>query len=164
MRCCRGGFFSCLVSVIFGVVLPLAAQQPLASQNAIVGVWRVVDYNAGGRTSHPQPGYWIFTAKHFAMVMETRDDVKRPEITDSDNATAKELLASWAPFAAQFGTYETKGDVLTLHILAAKNPGLVGARRLQKFTVNGTTLRTEALLIDGKPMSKPVTLTFERAE
>jgi len=143
---------------------PLTGQEAHLAQPAIVGVWRVVDYTAAGRTSHPQPGFWIFTAKHYAMVMDTRDDVKRPDIADPDQATAQQLLATWGPFAAQFGTYETKGDVLTLNILAAKNPDLVGTRRLQRFNVNAKTLTTEALLVDGKPMSKPVKLKLERAE
>jgi hypothetical protein len=153
-----------LVTVALSVVLPLAGQQRLAPQAGIVGVWRVVEYTAGGRTSHPQPAFWIFTAKHYAMVMETRDDIKRPDVPDPDHATSQQLLASWAPFAAQFGTYEITRDVLTLHILAAKSPSLVGTKRLQRFTVNANTLRTEALFVDGKPMSKPVVLTFERAE
>ena len=153
-----------IVCLMLIALRPLAAQKPSLSQPSIVGVWRVVDYTAAGRTSHPQPGFWIFTAKHYAMVMETRDDVKRPDIADADQATAQQLLATWGPFAAQFGTYETKGDVLTLNILAAKNPDLVGTRRLQRFKVNANTLTTEALLVDGKPMSKPVTLKLERAE
>jgi hypothetical protein len=153
-----------IVCLMLNALRPLAAQEPGLSQPPIVGVWRVVDYTAAGRTSHPQPGFWIFTTKYYAMVMDTKDDVKRPDIADPDQATAQQLLATWGPFAAQFGTYETKGDVLTLNILAAKNPDLVGTRRLQRFNVNAKTLTTEALFVDGKPMSKPVTLKLERAE
>src|SRR5690349_8736482 len=108
---------ACSAAVVFATLPPLVALEPQAPPPGIVGVWRVVDYTAGGRTSHPQPGYWIFTARHFAMVMETRDDVKRSDVADPDSATARELLASWGPFAAQFGTYEIQGEVLTLHIL-----------------------------------------------
>ena len=79
--------------------------------------------------------------------------------------SAPSSILTLRPFAAQFGAYETKGDVLTLTILAAKNPDLVGVRRFQRFKVQGNSLTTEPLLnAEGQPMSKPVTVKFERAE
>src|SRR4249920_3684652 len=64
----------------------------------------------------PQPGLYIFTAKHFSFVRVTATKA-RPDLgpEDYEKATAAQLLALWGPsaFAAFFGTYELAGGKLT---------------------------------------------------
>lgn len=160
-----------VVCFLAGTMIPLARSEPQGranSQPSIHGVWRVVEvdhYPADGWTSHPTPGFWIFSAKHYAAVAEGRDDVKRPVIEDVGHATAQQLRAAWAPFVAQFGTYEVKGDVLTLKILEAKNIDLIGVTRLQRFKLDANTLTTEPLRDqDGKLLSKRLILKLVRIE
>ena len=160
-----------VVCLFGGILIPsvhLDSQRPAISQPSIRGVWRVVEvdrYPAGGWTSHPTPGLWIFTARHYAAVMEGRDDVKRAVIEDVDHATAQQLRAAWMPFVAQFGTYEVKGDVLTLKILEAKNTDLIGVTRIQRFNLDVNTLTTEPLRSpDGKLLSKNLILKLARIE
>lgn len=160
-----------VVCFLAGTMIPsvrLEPQEPTNLRPSIRGVWRVAEvdqYPAGGWTSHPGPGFWIFTAKHFSAVMEGRGDVKRPVIEDVDHATAKQLRAAWTPFVAQFGTYEVKGDVLTLKILEAKNIDLIGVTRVQRFKVNANMLTTEPFRgPDGKLLSKNLILKLARIE
>ena len=155
-------FIGALVVV---VCLSLPAQQQPVVKTSIQGVWRVVEETAGGRTiTNPNPGFIIYTAKYFSVVTEAQD-IKRPDVTDVDNATAQQLLAMWGPFAAQFGTYEVKGDLLTLNILVAKNPSLMGTKQVQRFKVDGNTLTTEPFRDPGgTPLSKPISLKLTRVE
>jgi hypothetical protein len=134
-------------------------------QPSIQGVWRVVEETAGGRIiTHPNPGFIIYTAKYFSVVTVAQD-IKRPDVPDVDHATAQQLLAMWGPFAAQFGKYEVKGDVLTLNILVAKNPSLMGTKQIQRFRLDRNTLTTEPFRDPGgTPLSKPISLKLARVE
>lgn len=154
-----------ITALVLIVCLSLTAQQQPVPHPSIQGVWRVVEETTPWRTiTNPRIGFIIYTAKHFALVREVQD-IKRPDVRDVDHATAQQLLAVWAPFAAQFGTYEVKGDVLTLNILVAKNPSLMGTKQIQRFKVDGNTLTTEPFLDPGgMPLSKPVTLKLARVE
>ena len=112
-------------------------------RNSIKGVWRVVEEKNLWRTiDKPNPGYIIFTEKHFSVVREAQD-IQRPEVTDFEKATPEQLVAMWGPFVAQFGTYEIKGDVLTLTIMVAKNKGKANLKQIERFKLEGNTLITE---------------------
>ena len=142
----------------------LAAQQPGVSPS-IQGVWKVVEETNNWRTiTSPSPGYIVFTAKHFALVREAQD-IKRPDVRDVDNATAQQLLAMWGPFAAHFGTYEVKGDVVALTLLVAKNPSQMNTQQFQRLRLQANTLMTEPLRdASGTPLAKPIRMKMVRVE
>ena len=151
------------VVVYIATLSPIGQQSP--SQPSIQGVWRIVEEHAGGRTiTNPNPGFIIFTAKHYAGI-RVAQDIKRPTVDDLDTATAEQLLAVWGPFVAQFGTYEIKGDQLMQQVLVAKDPRNMGQRGVRRFKIEGNTLSTWAAIDpSGDPLSKPNELKWTRVE
>lgn len=127
--------------------LSLSAQQRPASPTSIQGVWRVVEQRINNQTLAGEKlglGFHIYTDKHYAVVRESGTP-PRPDLPNADTATAAQLLATWGPFVAQFGTYEISGDRLTHSIIVAKNPDNMRNRTApgSRFTLEGDTLITE---------------------
>jgi hypothetical protein len=85
-----------------------------AADNPLEGVWQVMD--VGGQ---PVAGQYIFTSKHYSMMFATTD---RPQIDDTSKATADELRAMWGPMAANAGTYDVSGNLVTIRPIVAKIP------------------------------------------
>jgi Lipocalin-like domain len=120
-----GGLF--LLPTHAGIV-SAAADQPLE------GVWQVMD--VGGQ---PAAGVYIFTGKHYSIMFATTD---RPQIDDTGKATADELRAMWGPMAANAGTYEVSGNLVTIRPIVAKTPVVMkpGANEVYAFRVEGKML------------------------
>src|SRR6516162_7023792 len=63
------------------------------------GVWQVID--VGGTAA---AGLYVFTpGNHYSIMFATKD---RPQIDDTNKASADELREMWGPMAAHAGTYE----------------------------------------------------------
>lgn len=125
------------------------AQSALGSTpKSIEGVWRVVEQTINGRTLRGDQlglGYHIWTKGFYCAVRES-DVPPRPNITDTDTASAEQLRAVWGPFVAQIGTYQLSADGLTSSTtLVAKNPSNMGTARVGRgrVRVEGGTLITE---------------------
>jgi hypothetical protein len=67
----------------------------------------------------PQPGLWIFTDKHFSYLFVTTDK-PRPEIPAA-KMTEKDRSDAYNGFIASGGTYDIKGDNLTMNVMVARN-------------------------------------------
>jgi hypothetical protein len=94
-----------------------------APRPSIQGVWRVVEEKNMWRTiDKPNPGYMIFTEKHFSIVREPQD-IERPRGDGLREGHSRATGGHVGTFVAQFGTYEIKDDILTLTIVVAKNNG-----------------------------------------
>jgi hypothetical protein len=152
--------------------LTLAAQQRTdGSRSSLQGVWRVVErtsttaapYRAAGTQRNPQPGFYIFTGRHYAQVV-INSDKPRPELPDVAKATADQLRAVWDPLVAQAGTYDFTGDVVTMHPVAMKTPAPSGAVATWSYKLDGTTLTMTQKTNQAGPIANPVTLKFTRAE
>jgi Lipocalin-like domain len=126
---------------------PLFSQSRAASQPTIQGVWRVTEITTTGpnasKNSNPQPGLYIFTAKHYSIV-RVNGMTPRPNLPqDLTTATTAQLLATYGTaFTAQSGTYEVAGGKLTTRPLVAKNtaPMASGAFNTAAYNLDGTTL------------------------
>src|SRR5215468_1084730 len=105
-----------------------------AAGTPLEGVWQVMD--VGGQ---PAAGVYIFTGKHYSMMFATTD---RPQIDDTSKATADELRAMWGPMAANAGTYEVSGNLVTIRPIVAKIPIVMkpGANEVYAFSVDAKTL------------------------
>src|SRR5262249_6871417 len=84
------------------------------ADNPLEGVWQVME--VGGQ---PAAGVYIFTAKHYSIMFAATD---RPQIDDTSKATADELRAMWGPMAANAGTYDVSGNLVTIRPIVAKIP------------------------------------------
>lgn len=124
-----------LLIVLTGVTAPAGQSPP-----SIHGVWRNVERvipastNPGdridpfghvpvGTQADVQPGLLIITKGYYSR---TTDTAERPRPKNGyatpQQPTVEELQARWGPFAANAGTYELSGDVLTLRPLVSKEP------------------------------------------
>jgi hypothetical protein len=116
------------------------------SKASIQGVWRVVEVTTTGPhacvNKNPQPGLYIFTAKHYNILRDTSREV-RGTVNDLSRITAEEALATFGPLMAQSGTYEVSGSVLRgMPIVAKVRPaeGKYGASNTRSFKIDGDTL------------------------
>lgn len=144
------------------------AQSALGSTpKSIQGVWRVVEQTINGRTLSGDQlglGYHIWTKGFYCAVRES-DVPPRPNITETDTATAEQLRAVWGPLVAQIGTYQLSPDGLTSSTtLVAKNPSNMGKARIGRgrVRVEGETLITEPA--DPTREGRKITLKMVRVE
>jgi hypothetical protein len=109
-------------------ILSAAASGPLE------GSWQVMD--VGGM---PVAGLYLFASKHYSMMFATKD---RPQIDDTNKATADELRAMWGPMAANSGTYDISGNLVTIRPIVAKIPVVMkeGANEVYAFRIEGNIL------------------------
>jgi hypothetical protein len=154
-----------ILAVVVGAVLPTLSSAQ--SRPSIQGAWSVVDISQAGSTNTaPQPGLYLFTARHYSILRVTSPE-PRPGFADPANITGAEALAVWTPLQAQSGTYEMVGGSLNLMPTVAKNPGVMRADRkpdVYTFTLQGDTL-TLTQTADGiGQVSNPPTLRLKRVE
>jgi len=104
------------------------------ASSSLEGVWQVID--VGGTAA---AGLYVFTpGNHYSIMFATKD---RPQIDDT-KASADELRAMWGPMAANAGTYEVAGNLVTIKPIVAKIPIVMapGANEVYAFSVDGKTL------------------------
>jgi Lipocalin-like domain len=145
-----------------GAVFAQSKATPLA------GAWRII-YSQftgpnGRTTNNPQPGLYLFTANYYSNMAVTSDKPRPALANDASKASAAELNATWGKFTANSGTYEIRGDMLTIHPIVAKNPNVMasGSVTTLSFKIEGTTLTLRA---DRSPLFPDgYTLKLERLE
>src|SRR5438552_12959720 len=124
-----------VIALALAVLFVLPAHTSVSAANGpLEGAWQVMD--VGGM---PVAGLYIFTGKHYSMMFATKD---RPQIDDTNKATADELRAMWGPMAANAGTYEVSGNLMTIKPIVAKIPIVMkaGANEVYAFRIEGKTL------------------------
>jgi hypothetical protein len=137
---------------------------------SIQGVWQVVEVRMSGPTPatitipEPRPNLAIITARHYSRVQVEAEG--RPVIADVAKASADELRATWGPFVGEAGTYEIKGNLITMRPIAAKNPAAMthGAFTTWSFKLTGDTLLITAEGNQNGPVANPVTVKAVRVE
>ena len=134
------------------------------------GVWRVVEVTLTGPQARTivfadRPNLTFITARHYSRV-EVQADGPRPVLADVAKATADELRAAWGPFVAETGTYEVKGDLITMRPIASKNPAVMGPGVfiIYTFKLEGDTLWVTQQRNEKAPFANPVTFKLARVE
>jgi len=121
------------------VVLSLLSASAAFAQtkSPIEGVWKVAEVipassNATEKPTpitNPQPGLLLFTKGYYSVVVVTGQNPRAAvEAKDRQNLTDAEKIAfyeQWRAFAANSGTYEIKGSIITRRASVAKNAGLM---------------------------------------
>jgi hypothetical protein len=137
---------------------------------SIQGVWQAVEVTTtgpGARTipiPEPRPNLTIITLRHYARVAVEADSPRAP--VDAAKASADELRATWGPFAGEAGTYEMKGNVITMRPVAAKNPAVMapGAFTTWTYKLTGDTLLVTLQGNQNGPIASAVTVKSVRVE
>jgi Lipocalin-like domain len=159
--------------VVGVTVLSLAGVSVVGqSKPSIQGVWKVTEVTTTGPNAvtnkSPQPGLYIFTAKHYSIVRDTAR-TPRPAIKDPLKVTPDEALATFNSFQAQAGTYEVTSTTLKATPVVAKNPPPAGQRYGATITwtmqLSGDTLTLKQVMaISGKPPANPAMIRLTRVE
>ena len=156
-----------ILALLAGVFPSLSSAQ---SPSGLQGAWQVVEVTTtgpnGSTNSRPQPGVYLFTARHYSITAVLSAE-PRPVFKDPANVTGEEALAVWTPLQAQSGTYEVAGGSLSLLPMVAKNPGVMRTGRkpdVYSFTVQGDSL-TLVQKSDGfGQLANPTTLRLQRLD
>ena len=152
------------VLMIFGFAIPTSAQ----SQSRIQGVWRIAQVSTakGYVNNNPQPGYYIFTKKHYSIIYVWGDQPRPALPDDIDKATADELRRAFINFVANAGTYRIEKDKLYLSRVVAKDPTHMQPRQdttsSVKFVRNTMTITLERR--GEVPVENPITMKLVRLE
>ena len=138
---------------------------------SLQGVWQTVELTTtgpGARTitiPEPRANLTIMTARHYSRV-EVQAEKPRPILADVAKASADELRAAWGPFVAETGTYEVKGDQITMRPVASKNPAVMGPGVFitYSYKLEGNTLWITQLRNQTGPFANPFTAKIVRIE
>src|SRR5262245_61004585 len=160
-----------LLTLVGVGLLAAPAVKAQTKTESIQGVWQVVEVKMTGPNPstiaipEPRPNLAIITARHYTRV-QVEAVGPRPVIADVAKANADELRAAWGPFVAEAGTYEIKGNLITMRPLAAKNPAAMthGAYTTWSFKLTGDTLLVTAEGNQNGPVANPVTVKAVRVE
>jgi hypothetical protein len=140
-----------------------------AKPRSIQGVWRTIEVTMPGPNGRiitsVQPNLAILTNTHYSRV-EDHSDAPRPVVADLAHATAEELRAAWEPFVAEAGTYEIRGNVITMRPVVAKNPAamVAGAYSTFAFKLAGDTIWITSKSTDRGQVADAVTVKAVRVE
>jgi hypothetical protein len=160
-----------LLLVTLGVLVsvgPVAAQ---SKQGPIEGAWQTVEVTLTGPEARtitipePRANLMIATSRHYSRV-EVQAEKPRPMQPEPAKATADELRAVWGPFVGEAGTYEVKGNLITMRPIAAKNPAAMvpGAFITYSFKLEGDTIWVTQQRNQNGPFANPVTIKAVRIE
>ena len=155
------------LALVLGALSSSSFAQP---RPPLQGAWQVVDVTTtgpnGSTNSSPQPGLYLFTARHYSIIAVLSQE-PRPVFKDPTNVTGEEALAIWTPLQAQSGTYEVAGGSVSLLPMVAKNPGVMRPGRkpdVYGFTVQGDSLTLVQKSDGSGQLANPTTLRLKRVE
>jgi hypothetical protein len=154
--------------VLFTTALLTVTADAQSKAPVLTGAWRLTEIARTGSKAetlkNPQ-GLLVFTSKYWSR-MYIDSDQPRTQIRDLEKATAAEIIATWGPFVAASGTYETAGNSLTMRALIAKNPNVMAPGNVSAYTfkIEGNTLTMSDTRNSAGAVASPRTFTFIRLE
>lgn len=152
------------VLVISGFSMPAFAQ----SQSRIQGVWQIarISTASGYVNSNPQPGYYIFTKKHYSIIY-VWGDKPRPILPDINKATPDELRQVFVNlFVANAGTYRVEKGKLYISRVVSKDPTHMqsGQDTTSSVKIVGNTMTITVERLGGVPVEGRTTVKLIRLE
>lgn len=123
-----------------------------AAAQSIEGVWQAVEVELRGGPNpgiRPvQPGLLLFTDRHFAWVLDSNTEPRRP-VAD---ATDAQIVALLQGVAANAGTYEIEGATIRYFRTVAIDPAAVQPEAQpfeRRFRITGDRLETTGTNANG---------------
>jgi hypothetical protein len=157
-----------LLATSFTIGLLLAGISESWAQQSIKGVWQVVEITTTGpnasTNSSPQPGLWIFTDKHYTY-MTVNTDKPRP-VVPAAKMTDKDRADAYRGFVASGGTYEIKGDQITMKVFVARSPETMRSGSVfgNTYKLDGKVLTVTRTSSMNEPVANPSTTKLVRLE
>ena len=135
----------------------------------VAGAWRLDEATMPGPEGKPakftNPNIYLFTKGHFSIIRVEGD---KPRSTDPwMEMTRDQVIDTYIKqFTASGGTYEMKGDTLTMKTTIAKNPAFMARQNWISYTVkaNGKTMTLTATATNEGPLKNPQIITLTRLD
>jgi lipocalin-like protein len=137
--------FRILTGLTLLALCTITVSAQTSTKQSIEGAWKVAEIVVTGpdaeNVTSPQPGLVIFARKHYSM-MWIPGNQPRSLFKGDSGPTNEEKVAAYDSFVANSGTYELKGDTLTLHPIVARSPNFMASGRVATYQVKieATTL------------------------
>ena len=153
---------------VLGISLILVLSGFAAGQR-VAGAWRLDEIRTGGAEGKTakfgQPNLYLFTKGHFSVI---RIEGDKPRLTDNWMTMTREQLIDTfiKQFTASGGTYEMKGDTLTMKTTIAKSPGFMARANWISYTVNidGQTMTLTGTATNEGPIKNPQIMMLTRID
>jgi hypothetical protein len=153
---------------VLGISLMLLLSGFAAAQK-VAGAWRLDEIKTTGTNAKTSkftnPNIYLFTKGHFSIIRVEGD---KPRSTESWQTMAPEQVIDTyvKQFTASGGTYDMKGDTLTMKTTIAKNPNIMTRGDWISYTVaiNGQTMTLTAAATNEGPIKNPQVMTLTRLE
>src|SRR5688500_3713549 len=153
---------------VLGVSLILLLSGFAAAQN-VAGAWRLDEIKTGGpdakTAKFSNPNIYLFTKGHFSIIRVEGD---RPRSMDNWTTMTQEQVVDTfiKQFTASGGTYEMRGDTLTMKTTIAKSPGFMARANWITYTVNinGQTMTLTGTTTNEGPIKNPQIMTLTRLD
>jgi hypothetical protein len=152
--------------LVVSLVLMLSG---LTAAQDVAGAWRLDEATMPGPEGKPakftNPNIYLFTKGHFSIIRVEGD---KPRSTDPwMEMTRDQVIDTYIKqFTASGGTYEMKGDTLTMKTTIAKNPAFMARQNWISYTVkaNGKTMTLTATATNEGPLKNPQIMTLTRLD
>jgi hypothetical protein len=135
----------------------------------VAGAWRLDEVKMTGTdvkaSKFSNPNIYLFTKGHFSII---RIEGDKPRSTESwTTMTPEQVIDTYVKqFTASGGTYEMKGDTLTMKTTIAKNPGFMARANWISYTVkiDGQTMTLTGTATNEGPIKNPQIMTLTRID
>ncbi len=113
------------------------------AQGSLEGAWQRTEVMISGgpnegTNTDPTLHLLLFTGGHYSRILNF---AARPDpLPEGESATDERILASYASFRANSGTYDVSGSRLMLHFMLALNPNAVGNTTEAEYRIDGDKL------------------------
>ena len=153
---------------VLGISLIFVLSGFTAAQK-VAGAWRLDEIKTTGTdgkaSKFSNPNIYLFTKGHFSIIRVEGD---KPRSTDSwTTMTPEEVIDTYVKqFTASGGTYEMKGETLTMKTTIAKNPGFMARANWISYTVkiDGQTMTLTGTATNDGPIKNPQIMTLTRID
>ena len=141
-----------------------------AAAQKVEGAWRLDEATVPGATDgktskFSNPNIYLFTKGHFSIIRVEGD---KPRSMDPwMSMTQEQLIDTYIKqFTASGGTYEMKGNTLTMKTTIAKNPAFMARANWISYTVkvDGQKMTLTATATNEGPIKNPQVMTLTRLD
>ena len=141
----------------------------LAPAQKVEGAWRLDEATVPGTdgkiSKFSNPNIYLFTKGHFSIIRVEGD---QPRSTDPWMSMTRDQVVDTyiKQFTASGGTYDMKGNTLTMKTTIAKNPAFMARQNWISYTarVNGKTMTLTAMATNEGAIKNPQIMTLTRLD
>lgn len=150
-------------------VLLVLVTSGFAAGQTVAGAWRLDQIKTAGPDAKTikftNPNTYLFTKSHWSTI---RIEGDKPRSTESwTKMTPEQIIDTYIKqFTASGGTYELKGDTLTMKTTIAKAPHIMTRGDWITYTVkfDGPTMTLTATATNEGPIKNQTAMTLTRVE